>query len=359
MRIALVTIIEPRPDSGDGITEYAYRLMQELRKRKDNEIEVVSVLKGVRRSTAVGLLKAQLLSKKIGKELSEEDYDVIHIMHNEMGSIAKYLKDRGMRAKIVTTIHDIVGTMPIYNKNIKRKLYNRVQDRNNRDAIKYSDYIIFNSTQTREEAVKRYGMIRNSAITSSGLKDSVLKSPIRRESHGKEFTVGYLGGFATHKNVIAILKTAKPMIREHSIRFVVYGAGTESKNVESYRTKNMLTNVELRGFVQERDIPKTLTSFDVLLFPSTHEGFGLPIIEAQAMGVPVIVFSKSRIPKEVSKYCIKALDEQHAAFQIRRLASGNKLVNIKKAAAYARSFTWKKNADKLQKIYRDLASEGF
>ena len=69
------------------------------------------------------------------------------------------------------------------------------------------------------------------------------------------------------------------------------------------------------------------------------------------MGVPVIIFSKSRIPKEVSKYCIKALDEQHAAFQIRRLASGNKLVNIKKAAAYARSFTWKKNAEIVQKIY--------
>ena len=351
MRIALVTIIEPRPDSGDGITEYAYRLLRELKKNRSNKIEVFHVLSGVRRSNAIGLLKTQMRLKSIGRDLASKSYDVIHIIHHEMGSVAKYTKERGSNARIVTTIHDIIGTyMPIYKSDVKRKIYDRMVDRNIKDAIKYSDYLIFNSSQTREETMKRYGSIPHSEVTSLGLREQILKAPIRRHK-GRRFAVGYFGGFAKHKNVIAILKIAEQLLPDDNVIFHVYGNGREYEDVKKFKEDHALINVRLMGFAPEKRVVKIFSSFDVFVFPSIHEGFGFPILEAQAMGVPVIVFSKSRIPKEVSKYCIKALDEQHAAFQIRRLASGNKLVNIKKAAAYARSFTWKKNAEIVQKIY--------
>ena len=354
MRIALVTIIEPRPDSGDGITEYTYRLLTELRKKKGNKVDVECALTGVRRSTEVGLFKAQFMQKAIAQKLAAKNYQIVHITHNEMGSVAKHLKGFSSNTTVVTTIHDVVGTMPIYKGSMKRKLYDQMVDRNIRDAIKYSDTIIFNSAQTKQETVSRYGSVKHGEVINNGIKDSILKTRPKPHKHKTDFVVGYLGSFATHKNVIAVLKTAEYLSAEQHIKFVVYGSGTEQNSVSAFKIAHNLTNVKLMGFAPENRVTKIFSSFDAFLFPSTHEGFGFPIIEAQALSLPVIIMSKSAISEEVSKYCIKALDEQHAAFQIKRLVSGAKLVDTRRAAAYARSFTWKKNAIRLQGIYKNL-----
>lgn len=55
--------------------------------------------------------------------------------------------------------------------------------------------------------------------------------------------------------------------------------------------------VVLTGFVDDHDLPALYSAADVFVFPSLYEGFGLPILEAMACGVPVISSRASSLPE--------------------------------------------------------------
>jgi glycosyltransferase involved in cell wall biosynthesis len=89
------------------------------------------------------------------------------------------------------------------------------------------------------------------------------------------------------------------------------------------------------------------------VFPSYYEGFGIPIIEAQSRGLPVIIYKKGKIPKEVRKYCFEAESPEHMSQIIENLKeNGYNETLQKKATEYARSFTWEKTANGTLEAYK-------
>ncbi len=57
--------------------------------------------------------------------------------------------------------------------------------------------------------------------------------------------------------------------------------------------------VRFIGFVDDADLPALYTGADLFLFPSLYEGFGLPLLEAMACGVPVLTSNASCLPEVV------------------------------------------------------------
>jgi alpha-1,3-rhamnosyl/mannosyltransferase len=113
--------------------------------------------------------------------------------------------------------------------------------------------------------------------------------------------------------------------------------------------------IKFRGFAPEEKKASIYSSFDVLLFPSLYEGFCSEIFEAQALGIPVVLYKKSKIPKETRKYCFEAEDEAHMAQIMDDLMkNGYSESRRKSAAEYARSFTWEKCARETLKAYREI-----
>jgi glycosyltransferase involved in cell wall biosynthesis len=135
----------------------------------------------------------------------------------------------------------------------------------------------------------------------------------------------------------------------------VYGTGIEYRTLLDYRNRHGLENVDMRGFAPESRIPQIYDGFDVFMFPSLYEGFSLPILEAQARGLPVIICRRAKIPKETRRFCFEADDEGHAARMIRELrAQGYDKTLRRKAAAYAKSFTWSKTAEAALDVYKEV-----
>jgi glycosyltransferase involved in cell wall biosynthesis len=109
------------------------------------------------------------------------------------------------------------------------------------------------------------------------------------------------------------------------------------------------------GFAQESRMAQIYDRFDAFVFPSLHEGFGIPILEAQARGLPVIIYKYGKIPKEVRTYCLEAEDAEGAARIIRGLREHGYDEKLrKKATAYARSFRWSKTARATLEVYREV-----
>jgi glycosyltransferase involved in cell wall biosynthesis len=107
------------------------------------------------------------------------------------------------------------------------------------------------------------------------------------------------------------------------------------------------------GFAPENKKISIYDSFNCFVFPSHYEGFGIPILEAQARGLPVIIYKYGKIPKEVRKYCFEAENPEHMAQIINSIRiNGYNEKQQKKATEYARSFTWERCAKGTLDVYR-------
>src|SRR5690606_24458010 len=59
--------------------------------------------------------------------------------------------------------------------------------------------------------------------------------------------------------------------------------------------------VKLLGYVADEDLPALLSAAEALTYPSLYEGFGLPVLEAMACGVPVAASDTSSLPEVVGE----------------------------------------------------------
>jgi len=112
--------------------------------------------------------------------------------------------------------------------------------------------------------------------------------------------------------------------------------------------------IEFTGFISDENKYQLLSQAQALIFPSLYEGFGLPILEAQIMGTPIIC---SNIPvfKEVANtgaLFFNPLSASDLAEKIKKIINNPVLAaNLKNEGSknYPR-FNWQKSAKKLADI---------
>ena len=348
LRIALVNITKPHSGSGDGITEYTWQLYKKLQTKA--QVDLIYSLESTKRNNIRGLVKTNIFFNIKIKKLASEGYDIIHITNHELGFAAKTLRMCGCSSKIVTTIHDLARFDMVYHKGQLQKAYNRMVASSIKDAIEYSDYLMFDGKQTYEDVVNKFGNIKKGySIVNLGVKDSILN--VRVKKHLSKFTIGYVGALVPHKNVMMLLKAAKEL---PEYTFLIYGTGIERENLKDYKMNNHLDNVEFLGFAPETKLPEIYDSFNLFAFPSRYEGFGLPILEAQARGIPVVIYKKGKITEEVKKYCFKASNEKDMVDIIKKQAMNKQTYPRTKMLRYARSFTWDRTARHTFDAYKKM-----
>jgi len=128
-------------------------------------------------------------------------------------------------------------------------------------------------------------------------------------------------------------------------------AGAGSLPTTSDRTR-------LLGYVPDELGPALYAGARGLVFPTLYEGFGLPLLEAMASGVPVLGGDNSSMPEIVGDagLLVDATDEAAIADGIRRLCGGDSDLKAK-GLARARQFTWERTAAQtLAAIERPMSS---
>ncbi|QLG89662.1 glycosyltransferase family 4 protein [Chitinibacter bivalviorum] len=101
-----------------------------------------------------------------------------------------------------------------------------------------------------------------------------------------------------------------------------------------------------------------LQSALALVFPSLYEGFGLPILEAFASGLPVITSNVSAMPEVAgdAALLVNPLDVEDIAFAMQRIAESPTLAFelSEKGRVRSREFTWQKTAEQTMAVYREM-----
>lgn len=349
--------------TGSGIPRYMYEIFRNVKRYKSIDLQKIEYTTNL-----------PILSRKFpyingllfGFRSHFDNFNDYDILHNLDPSNLLWYNFKKHNIVVVSTIHDLV---PVFYrrlivvpnvgfKDIKQIFVKASQMVSCaitsfylKQALK-SDFIIVNSSQTKKEVIKFGYDPKRIFVVNLGVEKTYLKPPILRNPEAT-FKVGYLGGLGYKKNISFAIKAFRK-IKTREIKLEIWG----NKTIESdilLKEIGKDDRITLMGFAPEKNLIELLDSFDVFVFPSLHEGFGLPILEAQARGVPVIIYKNARIPEEITRYCIKAKDETHMAKLIQTIR--NKGYNKKmkrRAMKYARSFTWEKTAGVSVKIYKKI-----
>jgi len=131
------------------------------------------------------------------------------------------------------------------------------------------------------------------------IKDKNLLESVKHKYNIKEPFFFYSGSLSPRKNMINVLK-AFNLIKDkiqHNL-YITGGYSWRDKDLFSFiELKNLSNRVIKLGYVPDEDLVALYNLADCYIYPSLYEGFGLPILEAQACGCPVITSNMSSCPE--------------------------------------------------------------
>jgi glycosyltransferase involved in cell wall biosynthesis len=116
--------------------------------------------------------------------------------------------------------------------------------------------------------------------------------------------------------------------------------------------------VKFLGFVADQHLPALYSDASLFAFPTLYEGFGLPVLEAMACGVPAIISNSSSLPEVGGEAAMMLSPDSPAAWSegIRTVLADPQRASdmIDKGFIQAGRFTWHKAAQDLLAIYASL-----
>jgi len=218
------------------------------------------------------------------------------------------------------------------------------------------------------------GIISVSEHTTSKLKNDLLsKKDIITISNGVDFEkikkihtsseksdVIFAGRLFHNKNVDVLIKSIAVLYKNYpGIKCLIIGEGPEKETLKILTQKlNLEKNIIFLGFLEnQNDVYALMKSSKVFVLPSTREGFGIVVIEANVCGIPVITIDHKDnaardLIKEGENGFVCKLKEEEIAKRIMRILENSSDRKMKKACMdLAKKYDWDKIVDEIEGIY--------
>jgi len=320
---------------------------------------------------------------------SQIDYD-IKIKQNKMLTYTMYnflTKKLNIRHNLIfgtksDIYHFFNFTIP---KNIKGKVINTIYDtvfisapetmgdRKELEEYKYgaqkSDLIITISESAKNDIIKNLGVTEDKIeIVHPGIdlenysqkyeKEELER--IRKKYNLPSEYILYLGTIEPRKNIERIIKAFikyKEKV-DDDLKFVIVGKkGWKYENIMKL-IESMGTDIIITGYIDEEDKIPIYKLAQFFTFPSLYEGFGMPVLEAMAAGVPVVTSNVSSLPEVAGDAAILVNplneDEIFEAYKKIRNDSNYREEMILKGYEQAKKYQWKKSVEVLEKVYEKM-----
>jgi alpha-1,3-rhamnosyl/mannosyltransferase len=168
--------------------------------------------------------------------------------------------------------------------------------------------------------------------------------------------------FRTHKNDEFLVRAfAKLAPREPDVDLVLAGRAAVStrKLEELIDRQGVGGRVVLPGLIPDEDLPALYAGARVFAFPSLYEGFGLPVLEAMASGVPVACSNTSSLPEVASEAALllDPRDVEAWTAGLRRLLTDEPLRKtfVEAGLTRARGFSWRNSAARILSVLAEVS----
>ncbi len=311
------------------------------------------------RTTSVGvrLLWEQLVLPRLARRLG---VDVIHSPHYTMPLLS--------RRRRVVTLHDATFfSHPELHGRLKGPFFRTWI----RLAARRADRCLAPSQATADEVARWVtGRLAPIVVSFHGV-DTVRYSPDARRDEvemRERLAIGdggycaFVGTIEPRKNVgplldaIARVGERRPDLAPRLL--LAGGRGWDDAVLARLEAAGPTSPYRWLGYVDERLLPAFVASSTLVAYPSVGEGFGLPILEALASGVPVVTTDRLAAPEvggDVAVYCEPDAASLEATLEA-LLGDGDRRAELgRRGRERALGFTWQRTAAEHAVAYRDAA----
>lgn len=286
------------------------------------------------------------------QKLTQQNYDIFHPTNYD-----DYFLDYIGSKPFVITLHDMIHEMESHK--YEELLQDKATIKRKEILLKKATKIIAVSENTKKDALKCLD-ISEDKITVIYHGNSFFKS----ENQGELFLknqinyVLYVGSRKHYKNFIFLIGSLAQTLIDNNINLICAGGGDfsieEKKNIQKFG----LTQFVKQYSVNDRQLSNLYSNALFFVFPSTFEGFGIPILEAFACECPCLLSTCGAL-REVGgdaaiyfdpydmESLIMGFNSLLSDIQLRRNLTISGLKRLK-------LFTWDNAVNQTQKVYESI-----
>jgi glycosyltransferase involved in cell wall biosynthesis len=305
------------------------------------------------------LLRSSLL---LTAGIALEEIDLFHGL--DQSGIPFFFKN----GKCVITIHDILPLVLPSAFSLRHRLVSRYAISR---VCRQADMVLVPSAAVKED-IRRYLHVDECRVvvipwgceerfrpTSDPTQYEVVKKRYGLPEH----YILFLGTLEPRKDIVTLLQAFARLRAEQlvsGVKLVIAGGhGWEYQKVlTACASLRLHDEVRFTGFVEEEDLPDVYRGARLFVYPSLCEGFGLPILEAMACGVPVITSNVSSMPEVAGQAAIliEPREPEALAAAMSLILSDEQLQdNMRyKGLEQAKRFSWETVARETLRVYGAL-----
>ncbi len=171
----------------------------------------------------------------------------------------------------------------------------------------------------------------------------------------------YWGTLQPRKNISRLIE-AFSMLKETRLKLVIAGkkGWLYDQIIDQARKLGIENRVIFTGFVTPDDLPGLIKASRAFVLPSLYEGFGMPVVEAQAVGTPVVVSRVSSLPEVAGDSAVYIEDPnsvesiRSALEKIMSLSLSERIRIVKAGKENSKRFDWNVSAQKILAILKNI-----
>lgn len=278
--------------------------------------------------------------------------DLVHCLHFPTPSKVAY--------PLVVTLHDLTplvlpGVMPSL---VRRIVYREL----NRRAVRLAGRILTPSEATAKDVLRLFPQATGKTVAIAEAADDFASGDWGMVSENlvpkNAPYILTMGNTKAHKDLPTLLDAYQRLaVNRLDLHLILVG-----KEPPGYLDANLSGEVRRRarfsGPVDDADLRALYAGASVFAFPSLYEGFGLPPLEAMALGAPVVAARAASVPEVVGDAAIlvEPGDSRAMLSALARVLDSRELADEMRTAGRTRAaaFTWENTARLTAEVYAEL-----
>lgn len=234
-----------------------------------------------------------------------------------------------------------------------------------RMALRNSSHVITHSRAIADEVIRRFGTPREKVSTIYPGLDSVFEKEAMRPPHpNPDGHILYVGRNTPRKNLRLLLQAFAVLVKQGikndlGLRGTLNGAERSAVERAAREMGIPLSRIEFIPPTGRDGLLQIYRDAALFAFPSLYEGFGLPMIEAMACGLPVVALNRSAMPEVLGDAGILVDDDSPQGFaagmaEAIRLGERNSDELASRAKARAAEFRWTDAVNRTLSVYEKV-----
>lgn len=332
-----------RNPAGSGV--YASELLNELTRREDVSMAPVSAPQGGGFRGTMQWLTAGARTAVAGAQLAH---------------CPSFVAPWRLGVPLVLTIHDTSTEKYPEDHPLEWRAYTRVFLA---ERARAAARVITGTEHARKEIIRDLRVPEERVVvTPYGVSERFANKNAARSEPNDPALLLFPGAPTRRKNLELVLDAMSRAPRDTALaraRLAITGGAAERFPHHRARieSRGLEKRVEWRGKVPSESMPGVIQSADLVVYPSFHEGFGFPALEAMAAGTPVLASNASCLPEVLGDAALLIDPTDVGGF----IAAAEALLHnsdlrvqmIDKGKARSARFTWRRCAEQTVQVYRD------